>query len=114
MANTVAGPTFPICKSASGVTLVVTGGVTLFVGFGSPVGVLTLAVFVNVPLAGAVTVTVTFVTWLLDSVPSDQFTVPKLFTPLLLALTNVTPTGNASVTVTLLALDGPKFVTEIV
>jgi hypothetical protein len=30
------------------------------------------------------------------------------------ALTNVTPSGNVSVTTTLLALEGPKFVTEIV
>jgi hypothetical protein len=47
-------------------------------------------------------------------VPRLQLTTPLLLTPPPLALTNVTPNGNVSVTVTLLALDGPKFVTEIV
>ena len=91
-----------------------TGGVTLLVLLGSPVGELTLAVLVNVPLAGAVTVTVTLLTWPLASVPRLQFTTPLLFTPPPLALTNVTLAGNVSVTTTLLALEGPKFVTEIV
>jgi hypothetical protein len=91
-----------------------TGRVTLFVLFGSPVGELTLATFVSDPLAGAVTVTVTLLTWPPVSVPKLQFTTPLLFTPPPVALTNVTPNGNVSVTVTLLALDGPKFVTEIV
>ena len=86
----------------------------MFVGDGSPVGEFTFAVFVSEPLAGAVTVTVRFVTWLLDNVPKVQLTTPELFNPLPLALTNVTPFGNASVTVTLLAMDGPKFVTEMV
>jgi hypothetical protein len=39
-----------------------TGTVTLFVLLGSTVGELTLAVFVSVPEAGAVTVTVTLLT----------------------------------------------------
>jgi hypothetical protein len=91
-----------------------TGAVTLFVLFGSPVGVPTLAVFVSVPLAGAVTVTVTLLTWPLASVPRLQLTTPLVFTPPPVALTNVTPNGNVSVTVTPLALEGPKFVTEIV
>jgi hypothetical protein len=39
-----------------------TGTVTLFVLFGSTVGELALAVFVSVPLAGALTVTVTLLT----------------------------------------------------
>jgi hypothetical protein len=46
--------------------------------------------------------------------PKLQFTTPLVFTPPPLALTNVTPNGNVSVTVTLLAVEGPKFVTEIV
>ena len=91
-----------------------TGTVTLFVLFGSPVGELTLATLVNVPLAGAVTVTVTLLTWPFASVPRLQLTTPLLFTPLPVALTNVTLAGNVSVTTTLLALDGPKFVTDIV
>ena len=49
----------PICKSASGVTDVVTGGVTLFVGIGSPVGEPPVARFVMEPETGAVTVSVT-------------------------------------------------------
>ena len=44
---------------ATGVTVVMTGGVTLLVRLGSPVGVITLAIFVRLPEAGAVTVTVT-------------------------------------------------------
>jgi hypothetical protein len=86
----------------------------LFVGDGSPVGEFTVAVFVSEPLAGAVTVTVTLLVWLLAKVPSDQLTRLPFVTPPPVADTNVTPFGNASVTVTLLALDGPKFVTEIV
>jgi len=91
-----------------------TGKVTLFVEFGSPVGELTAAALVSVPEAGAVTVTVRLLTWPPVSVPRLQFTTPLLFTPPPVALTNVTPNGNVSVTTTLLALEGPKFVTEIV
>jgi hypothetical protein len=91
-----------------------TGGVMLFVEFGSPVGELTLAVLVRLPLAGAVTVTVTLLTWPLAKVPRLQLTTPLLLTPPPLALTKLTPNGSVSVTVTLLALDGPKFVTDIV
>ena len=113
-AFTLAGPDFTIAKSNCGVTVVMTGGVVLFVGTGSFVGGPTLAMFVSEPLVGAVTVTVMFVTWLLFNVPMLHVTIPELLTPLPLAFTNVTPFGNASVTVTLLALDGPKFVTLIV
>jgi hypothetical protein len=91
-----------------------TGTVTLLVLLGSPVGELTLAVLVSEPLAGAVTVTVTLLTWPLASVPNVQVTTPLLLAPPPVALTNVTVAGNVSVTTTLLALDGPKFVTEIV
>jgi hypothetical protein len=113
-AKTDAEPVLPIATSATGVTVVMTGGVTLFVGLGSPVGELTLATFVSEPEAGAVTVTVTLLTWPLARVPKLQLTTPLLFTPPPVALTNVTPAGSASVTTTLLALDGPKFVTDIV
>ena len=58
-ASTEAGPTFAIAKSATGVTVVVTGSVTLFVGIGSPVGEPPVATFVIEPEAGAVTVRVT-------------------------------------------------------
>src|SRR5438132_647915 len=100
--------------SATAVTVVITGGVTLFVLFGSLVGEVTFAVLVNVPLAGAATVTVTLVVVPLASVPKFQFTMPLLSTPPPLAETNITPAGKLSVTTTLLALEGPKFVTEIV
>ena len=52
----------PSAILAKGVTSVTTGGVRLLVGFGSLVGELTLAKFVNEPLAGAVTMSVRFVT----------------------------------------------------
>jgi hypothetical protein len=113
-AKTDAGPVLPRPTSATGVTVVMTGTVTLFVEFGSPVGELTLAVFVSVPEAGAVTVTVTLLTWPLVNVPRLQLTTPLVLIPLPLADTKVTVAGNVSVTTTPLALDGPKFVTEIV
>ena len=114
LAGTFAAAVLPKPTSATGVTVVMTGGVTLLVLFGSPVGELMLAVLVSEPLAGAVTVTVTLLTWPLASVPILQFTTPLAFTPPPLALTNVTVAGNVSVTVTLLALEGPKFVTDTV
>src|SRR5947207_1415821 len=101
-------------RSATAVTVVVTGGATFFVEFGSPVGELTLATLVNVPLAGAVTVTVTLVRWRVAKGPRFQFTTPGLFTPPLLALTKLTEAGRVSVTTTLLALQGPRFVMAIV
>jgi hypothetical protein len=113
-ANTLAGPVLPRPTSATGVTVVMTGAVTLFVELGSPVGELTLAVLVSEPLAGAVTVTVMLLTWPLARVPRLQLTTPLLLAPPPLALTNVTVGGNVSVTVTLLAVEGPKFVTDIV
>jgi hypothetical protein len=113
-AKTDAGPVLPRPTSATGVTVVMTGEVMLLVLLGSPVGELTLAVFVSVPLAGAVTVTVTLLTWPLVSAPKLQLTTPLVLIPLPLADTKVTVAGNVSVTTTLLALDGPKFVTDIV
>jgi hypothetical protein len=114
VAGTVAEPVLPRPTSAAGVTVVMTGAVMLFVEFGSTVGELALAVFVNVPLAGAVTVTVTLLTWPLVKAPRLQLTTPLVLIPLPLADTNVTVAGSVSVTTTLLALDGPKFVTDIV
>jgi hypothetical protein len=61
-AGTLAATVLPRPTSATGVTVVMTGTVTLFVLFGSTVGELTVAVFVSVPLAGALTVTVTLLT----------------------------------------------------
>ena len=112
---TVAGATFVTWRSANGITSVITGGVTLLVvGNGSGVGEVTLAVLVSVPLAGAVTVTVMLVIWLLVNVPSvHHTTVLGELLPPPLALTKVTPAGNVSVTVTLLAPEGPRLVTEM-
>jgi hypothetical protein len=53
-------------------------------------------------------------TWPLVKVPNVQLTTPLLLAPPPVALTKLTPAGNVSVTTTLLALDGPKFVTDIV
>jgi hypothetical protein len=114
VALTTAEADLPRPTSATGVTVVMTGEVMLFVLFGSPVGELTLAVLVSEPLAGAVTVTVMLLTWPLARVPRLQLTTPLLLAPPPLALTNVTVGGNVSVTVTLLAVEGPKFVTDIV
>ena len=100
--------------SDTGVIVVVTGGVTLFVGTGSPVGEPTLAKFVSVPLAGAVTDTVRFVVCVEAIVPRSHVTNPPAATPLPLGTTDVTPTGSVSVTMTLLALEGPLLVTVMV
>jgi Na+-translocating ferredoxin:NAD+ oxidoreductase RnfA subunit len=89
-----------------------TGGVTLFVSAGSSVVEFTVAVFVITPATGAFTNTVAFVVALTASVPNDQLTVPTtLVVPLPLALTNETFAGNTSLATTLLATDGPEFVT---
>ena len=101
--------------SAEGVTVVNTGGVTLFKTFVSPVGEPALATFVSATLiTGAVTVRVRFVACNADIVPRFHVTTPLAFEPLPLALKNVTPTGSVSVTNTPAALDGPRFVTLIV
>ena len=113
-AKTVAAPVFPNCKSASGVTVVMTLVEVLFKMLVSVVGEVTFATFVSEPLAGAVTVTVTLLTCNDASVPKFHTTNPPPTTPPPLALTEVTLLGNVSVTTTLLADDGPKFVTEIV
>ena len=92
-----------------------TGGVVVFVGVGSEVGEPTLARLVNVvPLAGAVTVRVRFVACDAAKVPTDQITSFPFVAPPPVALTKVTPVGNASVTVTLAALARPMFVTVMV
>ena len=78
-ANTFAGPALVTPMSATGDTVVVTcepGAVPLlFVGFGSDVLEPVCATFVNDPLAGAVTVTVTFVAVPPANAPNVQVTV---------------------------------------
>jgi hypothetical protein len=76
---------------------------------------LTVAVLVMEPLAGAFTVTVTALTCPAFKAPIAQSTTPTVFVaPEFDALTNVTLAGNASVTTTPLAVDGPRLVTEMV
>lgn len=61
MKMTPAGPLLPAAKSATGVTVVGTGGLVLFTKFVSNVPELALAALVIVPPPGAVTVKVRFV-----------------------------------------------------
>jgi len=97
----------PTAKSASGVTVVITGGLTLFPGTGSLVGDVTLALLVKEPLAGAVTFNVKFVVAFAANEAKFQLTTPAFVVPLPVALTNVTPAGKVSVTTILLATEGP-------
>ena len=113
-AKTDAEPVLPMATSATGVTVVTTGGVRLFVRLGSPVGAFTVATFVRLPEAGAVTVTVTLLVWPLVKMPRVQLTIPLLFKPPPVALTKVTVAGRLSVTTTPPALEGPKLVTDMV
>ena len=113
-AMTLAAALLVMATSAAAVTLVITGGVVLLVGLGSPVGLFTLATLVSVPLAGALTVTVKLLAWPLANAPKFQLTTPALLLPLPLALTKVTPAGRLSVTDNDVAVEGPRFVTVMV
>ena len=114
VARTLAAADLPICTSACGITVVVTGGVTLFVGFGSPMGEPALATFVIVPLGGGITVKVTLLIAPLAKSPRLQVATPLFVTPPPpLAPTKLAPAGNGSVTVATTAVEGPKLVTEI-
>ena len=84
------------------------------VGVGSFVSGPTFAVFVMPPPAGAVTTTVRFVTWLFVSAPKFHVTRPPFVAPPPVAPTKITFAGSVSVTTTLLASDGPRFVTLMV
>jgi len=114
VAKIAATPLLPTAKSANGVTVVVTGGLTLLPGTGSAVGEVTLAVLVSVPVAGAVTTRVKLVVAPDASAPNDQLATPALVVPPAPALIKITPCGKVSVTITPLAVEGPKFVTDIV
>jgi hypothetical protein len=115
-ATTVAGPVFVIARSADPVTPVVVDDV-LLPAFGSAVVEDTDAVFVNEPAcAGAVTTTVIVgaVTPVANTArvhDTDTFPVFEHTQPVPDADTNVTPAGNASVTRTPAASDGPRFTT---
>src|SRR4051794_989045 len=101
--------------SADGLTVVMTGGVMLFVSVGSGVELVTLAKFVNVPVAGARTTSVKLVELPLVNVATvGQVTTPLLLVPPLVALTKATPAGKGSVVMTFVAVEGPALVTTIV
>src|SRR3954464_6556393 len=118
-ARTVVLPVLVMATSACGVTVVLTREPmlepSLLDGTGSPVLELAEAVLVKEPLAGALTVTVKLVVApLARPAMEGQFTVLPLKSPPPEALTNVTFKGRLSLTTTLLAVDGPRFVTVIV
>src|SRR5438067_400471 len=104
--------------SACGVTVVVTIAFAalplLLLETGSPVSDVLATVLVNVPLAGAVTVTVKFVVAVFVNEVIDHVTTPFVTAPPPLALTNVTVDGNVSLTTMFDPVDGPMFVTVIV
>src|SRR5438034_393579 len=103
-----------VLSRSAGVTVVVTGVVVLFVGLGSPVGLLTLATLVKLPLARSEERRVGKECWPLARLPKHQLNIPPLLLPLPLALTTVTPAGRLSVTDNEVAVEGPRFVTVIV
>ena len=112
VANTGDGDAvLPSAKSAAGLAVVTTGGVTLFVKFGSALVEVTLAALVRLPRAAAVTVTVRLLVPAFGKLPRFQVTVPTPLLPLPLALTKFTPTGSGSVTTTFVAVAGPRLVT---
>lgn len=117
-ANTFVGPIFVACKSACGVTVVTTMALvevpSLFVGTVSSTALPAETRLVNVPLGGAVTVTVKFVNTPLVKLAIGHVTRPLVKVKPALAVTNVTPVGNVSVTTTLVAVDGPRLVSAIV
>ena len=102
--------------SATGVTLLNTGGLVLFVKLGSLTGLPTVAVLERLaPSAGAVTVRIRFVLEPGARFPMlFQRTCPPLSTPPAVAPTKVTPAGKLSVTDKLVAVDGPALATVIV
>ena len=120
VAVAVVAPLLVVFTSAIGVTEVITLAFdeepSLFDASGSvEVAVLDTMLVNERPVLGAVMVTVKFVV-----APATKFvsvghqTVPLPFVPLLVALTKVTFVGNRSLTMTLVALFGPMFVTVMV
>ena len=109
-------PDLVMDTSADGFTVVITGGVRLFVGVGSGVELVTAAKLVSdAPKFGAVTMRVKFVEAPLASVAMDgQVTAPLLLVPPLVALTNATFAGSVSDAMTLVAVEGPALVTVMV
>src|SRR5580704_9289599 len=100
-------------KSAAGLTTAIAAAALLVV-FGSGVAANTNAVLVMIPGVGGVTTSVSTALVAMARLPRLQKTVPPMLVQLpwvVAAETNATPGGNASVTVTLVATDGPRFVT---
>src|SRR5580700_8879396 len=110
-ALTVGGPLLVTLKSAWALINVITGALVLLAGVGSGIGLPTVAVLVTAPPAGASTVTLKFVLApLINDAITGQYTAPlALVVPPLVALIKVTFAGNASVTTTLVAAEGPAF-----
>ena len=98
VAPIVPGPVFPTARSNTGVTALIVAFV-LFNRPGSNVPGLALALFVTGPEAGAVSTTSQFV-------PDPAGNVTTMFD-------SSTPPGPKSTTTTLLATEGPRFVTAI-
>ena len=120
VAETVAAPLLVVFTSAMGVTVVMTLALeeepSLFEVSGSLVVFVLETVLVNeTPVLSAVMMTVKFVV-----APTAKLvivghqTVPLPLVPLLVALTKVTFVGRRSLTMTLVAMSGPMFVTVMV
>src|SRR5678815_95958 len=80
---------------------------SLFAALGSLVNAVLETELLNVPLPGAVTMTVKFAVTPLARPARDQVTIPALYDPPLEAETKVALAGSAWLTCTLLAVDGP-------
>ena len=116
VAATVAGPVLVVFTSAMARTAVMTLALSavpsLLAALGSMEVAVLSAMFVSEPLAGAATVTVKLVVKPATKfVIVGQITVPLLLVPPPEALTKVALVGNRSLTMTLVALLGPRFVT---
>ena len=103
---------FANAKSADVFTVVVALA-TLFPLFGSLVLDDTPALFVSVPLVPAFTLTVAVISALLPALSVPRLhgnTDPGQLPWLVVKVVRETPLGSVSVTVTLVAFDGPRFV----
>ena len=94
------------------VTMVTTGGVKLFVGIGSSVGPPTLATFVALPRCVEMTVSVKLLAVFAARLEIFQMTWLLAFVVVLgTELTNAKPFGKLSVTIKLVAVEGPPLLT---
>ncbi len=110
-----AGPLLRTARSAVAPTEVMTGGVVLFVRFGSAVLPPPLAILVKLEMVfGARTFKVKLVAAPAERLKFVHNTWLPLRNPPPEALTNVTDAGKLSVRDKLAAVEGPKLVTEMV